>query len=99
LLTVNFNFNTRPSYVRPQATCTEIREVRLCGFRVMRVDRQTDKQTDKHTHHNTLHPSGGRTKHNYGHQWWCRQGSLFEDEARHEVEISRLQQGGNLRLL
>jgi len=36
-------------------------EVRPCGFKVMRADRQADRQTDRqtsrHTHHNTSHPS------------------------------------------
>ena len=36
-------------------------EVRPCGFRVMRVDRQTDTQTKKHTHHNT-HSVGDEVK-------------------------------------
>ena len=30
---------------RPQTTCTKIGDVRRCGFRVMRADRQTDEQT------------------------------------------------------
>jgi len=37
----------------------KIGEVLPCGFRVMRVDRQTDRQADRHTYHNTWHLSRG----------------------------------------
>jgi len=36
-------------------------EIRPCGFRVMRADRQTDRQTDKQTNYNTSDPSRGRS--------------------------------------